>query len=139
MFPKICPPGWKSKPRHPLCSWYNFFHFQLIFVSFSASEKHGFTGKHGCKRYNVFCRGTQLRLQVQHNIFFFHILLIYYKVFVVSYPPPPKIGALDVGLYPRIDPRTFITDVLDEFDLDICRMGIYNDQYINRWDKISTH
>ena len=37
-----------------------------------------------------------------------------------------------MGPYSRIDSETFTKDVLDEFDLDICRMGIYKDQYINR-------
>ena len=60
------------------------------------------------------------------------LLLLYSKVFALTYPSPPKIGALDMGPYSRIDSETFTTDVLDEFDLDICRMGIYKDQYINR-------
>ena len=63
---------------------------------------------------------------------FIQPLLLYSKVFVLTYPSPPQVGALDMGPYSRIDSEKFATDVLDEFDLDICRMGIYKDQYINR-------
>ena len=56
------------------------------------------------------------------------------------------IRSMDVGLNSEISSETFITGsiqrfhlrhfTLDQFDLDICRMAIYKDQYINRLETI---
>ena len=46
------------------------------------------------------------------------------------------IRSVDVGLNSEISSETFITRTLDQFDLDICRMAIYKDQYINRLESI---
>ena len=51
-------------------------------------------------------------------------------------PEQTIMTSVDVGRNSEISSETFITHVLDQFDLDICRMAIYKDQYINRLETI---
>ena len=103
---------------------------------FLVGSRFGFKGveEHGCKKYSVWCNGRPVELQVLNIGKFWIESTFPYQVTVMYWHTPTATSEGEVELYFEPDSEKFVMGVLEEFDLDICRMAIYDEYYYQKYE-----
>jgi hypothetical protein len=86
----------------------------------AVQEEHTSVYPHSFTVYNLWIGATKTDIQVYSNAFLELVYQYEKQVIVVDAPSPST------------NPYSFVNNVLDQFDLDISRMAIYNHTYYKR-------